>query len=102
MTLRRFSSAKKFMCWPYRLERSFQLVIGHADRLQECIPARVRFEVREERIPPHTNQARIALLTRSLEPFERLVFLPTVRVDLGDLIGCGVGETFLQSSQRHI
>jgi hypothetical protein len=40
------SSAKKFMCWPYRPKRSFQLIIGQAHLAQKHIPARVLMEVR--------------------------------------------------------
>ena len=80
------------MRWAYCPERSFQLVVREAHRVQECIPARVLFQVREERIPPHAGQASVALPARALEPLEGPILLPAIRVDLGDLVSRRIGK----------
>ena len=80
------------MRWRCPHERSFQLVVGQTHRPQECVPARVAVEVREKRIPPHAGKAPVALSARAFEPLEGPIFVPAIRVDLGDLVSRHVGE----------
>src|SRR5450432_1029570 len=93
-TLRRFSSAKKFMRWLCRPERSFQLVVSQAHRADKGGPAWIGVEVGEERIDQQVVQARIALPTRAFQPLKRPVLLPAVGVDFRDLVGGRPGGPF--------
>ncbi len=80
----------------------FQLIVGQAHRVQECIPARVPMEVGKERIAPHAGQPAVALTARALEPLESSIFISAICVDFGDLVGCGLGEGFRQPGERGI
>jgi hypothetical protein len=73
------------MYWLCRPELSFQLVVDQAHRTQECISARVLSKVGKERIAQHEAQASVALQARSLQPFERPVLVPSIRVEFGDV-----------------
>src|SRR5262245_3561511 len=82
--------------------RSFRLIVCHAHRAQELSPAWIFAEVDQKPVAFRPQQARVALLARSLQPFERLIFLSTVCMDLGDLVRRAIGETFLQPGQGRV
>ena len=70
--------------------------------MQECIPTRVPFHVREERIPPHAAQTRVALLPRALEPLESSILVPAIRVNFGDLVGRRIGKAISQLGESGV
>src|SRR5262245_57756342 len=82
--------------------RSFRLIVCHAHRAQELSPARILSKIDEKWVAFRPQQTRVALLARSLKPFERLILLSAVCVDLGDLVSGGIGETCLQPGQGRI
>ena len=82
--------------------RSFQLVVGQAHRAQERIPARVILKIRQERIFAQTGQARVALPARTLQPFESLILVPAIRVNLGDLVCRRFGKILGQLRERGV
>src|SRR4029450_3565107 len=81
---------------------SFQLIVGQAHRVQERDPTRVPVELRKERIASHEAQASVALPARSLQPFERSVLVPSIRVDFGDEVGGRIGEALGYSGEGKI
>src|SRR5438874_6359806 len=90
------------MRWRYPQEHSFQLVIGQAYRVQECVPARVFSEILKQRIGAQADQARVALSAAALQPFESPILVGAIRVNLGDLVCRRIGKTFSQLSKRGI
>src|SRR5947209_10818861 len=85
------------------LERArCQLIVREAHGVQECIPAGIIVEIRQEWIASKIAETRILLLTRPLEPFESFVLVAAIRVDIADLIGSYFVILCDQLSERRV
>src|SRR5262249_48226635 len=79
---------EKVLWLAFSLAPFFQWAGARAALLHDCLPARVRLEVAEGRLPPHPGQPPVPLPARAPEPLEGLILVPAIRMDLGDLVSC--------------